>query len=423
MLGKLLSVAIFLSAYALIALLYEKKTLIVFAAVGLLLILKRITPIGAIRSIDWNVVMLYFGMLFVSEVFLFSKMPDFIATRIVSKANRVGMAMLIICLFSGVLSIALENVAVVLLVSPIALSISRKCDINPVPLFIGMAISANLQGAATLIGDPPSMLLAGFARMDFNDFFFFEGHPSIFFAIQAGAIFSGLVLYVLFTKYTTKMPVIPRESYLFLTPTILILFLIGTLVISSSIHHDIEYLTGLVCFVFGLICFIWYLIKNNRKDVKLFLMKLDWQTGIFLIEIFILVESLVVSGITKDVSHFVLRISKGSPFLTYQVIVWMSVLLSAFIDNVPFLAAMLPVIRTITVNMGIDPYPFFFGLLVGASVGGNITPIGASANIVAMGIMRKQGYDVRFFEFVRIGLPFSIVAVLTGSMFIWFFSV
>ena len=129
--------------------------------------------------------------------------------------------------------------------------------------------------------------------------------------------------------------------------------------------------------------------------------------------------SLSGAGLLEDLAAFILRIAKDSPFAVYLLVVWFSVALSAFIDNVPYLIAMLPVVQVLTPKLGVNPYLLYLGLLLGTSVGGNITPIGASANIVAMGILRKQERTVKFFEFVRIGLPFTIFAVITSTLFAW----
>jgi Na+/H+ antiporter NhaD/arsenite permease-like protein len=416
---KFITILIFLITYTALIIFYQKKTLIVWIAAVILLLLKLLTPRQALESIDWNVILLYFGMLFVGEVFLFSKMPDFLAIMIASRAKNAGIAMVFLCFLNGLLSTALENVAVVLLVAPIALSIARKCDITPVPLFIGMAISSNLQGAATLIGDPPSMLLAGFTGMNFNDFFFIEKLPSIFFSVQFGAIVSAVVLFLIFKKYDKKMPVLKEEKYLTLIPSIFIALLVFSLILGSSFEHDIHYMSGIICFTFGIISFAWFVFYRKGEGVKKSLANLDWQTGVFLMGIFILVKSLSVAGLMEDAAELILKVSGKNPFSVYMLIVWVSVFLSAFIDNVPFLVAMLPVVKSITVNMGTSPSLLYFGLLIGASVGGNITPIGASANIVSVGILKKQGYSMRFMEFVRIGLPFTIVSVIASSMFTW----
>jgi len=417
---KLVAIGIFLATYLLIILFYHWKTPIVWTSVALLLLFRLLSPGQALASINWNVILLYTGMQFVSETFLYSKMPDYLATLVASKAPNVGVAMVALCAFTGALSVVLDNVTVVLLVAPIALAISRKCNIRPVPLFIGMAISSNLQGAATLIGDPPSMLLAGYAKMTFNDFFVIDGKPSIFFAVQIGAIVSVVVLYLLFRKYNAKLPPLERAAYDSAIPAVLVLLLVGTLVVNSSFPHRISYSAGLICCIFGAICFAWYLWHSEGRNVPEFVAKLDWQTGLFLMGIFILVESLSAVGVMGDIANLILRISGKNPFFVYMLIVWVSVAVSAFVDNIPFLVAMLAVTQTLIEGTGLPPHLLYFGLLLGASVGGNVTPIGASANIVAMGIVRKQGHETTFGEFVKIGLPFSVAAVLASSLFIWF---
>jgi Na+/H+ antiporter NhaD/arsenite permease-like protein len=416
---KLIIIGIFILTYLFVIFLYNRKIIVVWAAVALLLALRLVTLREAWIAIEWNVLFLYFGMLFVSEVFLISKMPDYLATIVAGKARTTGIAMVIICGFTGFLSIMLENVAVVLLVAPIALAISKKANIHPVPLFIGMAVSSNLQGAATLIGDPPSMLLAGAAGFSFNDFFFYGGKPGIFFATEIGAVASTLVLFFLFRRYHKTMPVLQQTRYISIIPTILVLILIAALILSSSVQHGFQYMTGLLCAVFGMLCLTWYILHFRGQDLKLFFARLDWQTGVFLAGVFVLVESVSIAGLLDELAVLILRVSQGYPFAVYLLVVWFSVAISAFIDNVPYLIAMLPVVQVLTPKLGVNPYLLYLGLLLGASVGGNITPIGASANIVAMGILRKQGRTVKFFEFVRIGLPFTIFAVIPSTLFAW----
>lgn len=416
---KLLVLGLFFLAYLLIIVFYHHKMYVVWAAAAALVALGLLSAGGALRAIEWNVVLLYFGMLFVSEVFLYSRMPDYLATLLAGRAARTGTAMVILCLFTGLLSIALENVAVVLLVAPIAMSIARRCNFSPVPLFIGMAVSSNLQGAATLIGDPPSMLLAGFAGLSFNDFIVFDGRPGIFFATQVGAAASAVVLFVLFRRYNRAMPVLEKDRYLSLVPSYLVGALVVTLIFGSSFSHRLPIITGLLCAVFGLLSLIWYLGHSKRREARQFFGRLDWQTGAFLMGIFILVESLNEAGLMADLADWILRVSGSSPLRIYVLIVGVSVLISGFVDNVPFLMAMLPVIRLITVRLGVAPYLFYVGLLLGASVGGNITPVGASANVVAMGILKKHGYRAGFFDFVKIGLPFTVFAVIAAAGFAW----
>jgi Na+/H+ antiporter NhaD/arsenite permease-like protein len=418
---QLLALIIFLVTYLLVILFYHKKSLIVWIAVLLILVFGVLNWQQALASVNLNVMLLYVGMLFVSELFLYSKMPDFLAEVFASRAKKVWGAMLIICAITGILSIFLENVAVVLLMAPIALSVAAKCKINPVPLFIGMALTSNLQGAATLIGDPPSMLLAGFANMSFNDFFFVGGKPGIFFAVQLAFFASLIVLYFVFRKNKEPMPALAQEKHITIIPSLFVIALVFLLITASSFESSISYMNGLICFALGMLGFVWYIFHWKREEkIRAFVTKMDWDTALFLVGIFILVESIAANGLLNYVSNFILSFGNGNVLLIFVIVVLFSVVISAFVDNVPFLVAMLPVVKTVTDSLGASPYLFYFGLLVGASIGGNITPIGASANIVAMGIMKKRGYNVKFMEFVKIGLVFTIVAVLVACLFLWF---
>ncbi len=429
---KWFAIGVFLITYVLIIAFYDKKLLAVWGAAVVLMLLGVQTPRESLAAINWNVILLFAGMRFVSEVFLYSKMPDYLATKFASRTSNTAVAMLVICAFTGALSISLDSVTVILLVAPIALSMSKQCNMNPVPLFIGMAISSNLQGTATLIGDPPSMLLGSFAKLTFNDFFVLSGRPGIFFAVQVGAIASLVVLYFVFRGSKHPMPKLEMAQYVSLVPSVMVVILVVCLMFSSFlkspgqdasslIRFIYEVRAGILCCIFGLILFVWYLLHSKKTDVVEFVKLLDWQTGAFLMGIFILVNSLTVTGIVDDIAAGLVKVSSSNVLLAYVIIVAMSVAFSAVIDNIPFLVAMLPVVKTMTEQIGVSPYLFYFGLLIGASVGGNVTPIGASANIVAMGIMKKQGHHVRFGQFVKIGLPFTIVAVTASAAFVWFF--
>jgi Na+/H+ antiporter NhaD/arsenite permease-like protein len=146
---------------------------------------------------------------------------------------------------------------------------------------------------------------------------------------------------------------------------------------------------------------------------------LDWHTFFFLIGIFVLVGSLTYRGVVDDIALGITRVSGGNKFLAYSVIVWLSVVLSAFIDNIPYTVAMIPVAKIVASSLGLPQELLLFGLLIGTSLGGNITPIGASANVVAVGFLRKRGFHIKFGDFVKIGFPFTMAAVSAAYLFLW----
>lgn len=417
--SRFTALLIFLTAYILFIFLPKNRMHVALLAALLILLTKTITLKDAFFAVNWNVMGIFVGTLVVADIFMESRVPAYFAEIIVDKAKNTAWAILFICALTGFISAFVENVATVLIVAPVALSLARKLKINPVNMMIAIAISSNLQGTATLIGDPPSMLLGGFAKMNFMDFFFYKGRPSIFFAVELGALTSFFVLYFIFRKHKEKMKLVPIEKVKSWVPTIILVTLIFALAISSFFDIGFSYMAGIICVIFGIVSIIWAKLIN-KKPVREGIRSLDWDTTLFLIGVFIIVGSITLTGWIDVISASLSNIIGGRIFLGYIMIVFLSVFLSAFIDNVPFLAAMLPVAISVSGTLGINPSLFLFGLLIGASLGGNITPIGASANIVSMGILRKEGHEVKFGDFVKIGLPFTLVAVTFASLFVWF---
>jgi len=207
-----ISIIVFIIAYLLFVISPRKRSLIAISAATLLLLTKTVSPANAFRSINWNVMGIFVGMLAVADVFMKSRVPAYIAEVIVDKAKNTAWAILLICALTSFISAFVENVATVLIIAPIALTLALKIKMNPVKMMIAIAISSNLQGTATLIGDPPSMLLAGFTKMNFMDFFFYKGKPSIFFAVELGAIVSFVVLMFIFKHEKHKVKLIPVEK-------------------------------------------------------------------------------------------------------------------------------------------------------------------------------------------------------------------
>ncbi|MDD2752066.1 MAG: SLC13 family permease [Candidatus Omnitrophica bacterium] len=417
--GRYLALVIFILAYVLFIFLPNKRTLVAVCASLLLILFRTLTLKEAFWSINWNVMGIFVGTLVVADIFMESRVPAFVAEIIVDRAKNTAWAILLICVLTSFISAFVENVATVLLVAPIALSLAKKLKINPTQMLIAIAVSSNLQGTATLIGDPPSMLLGGFAKMNFMDFFFYKGRPSIFFAVELGALASFLVLYFIFRGSREKLKLIPIEKIRSWVPTVILVSLIFLLAFSSFLDTGFSFIAGSLCVVAGIISLIWKKFFQRDPIIK-GLKALDWETTFFLIGVFVIVGSLTLTGWIEVIAKFLSTLVGGNIFLAYTLIVWMAVILSAFIDNVPFLVAMLPVCISMSSHLQINPSLFLFGLLIGASLGGNITPIGASANIVACGILKKEGYKVSFKEFMRIGVPFTLAAVLTAYLFIWF---
>ncbi len=416
--SDVIALLVFIFSYVLFVFLPNKRTIIAVAASLLLILSGTISLKDAFFAINWNVMGIFVGTLIVADIFMESRVPAYVAELIVNKSKNTAWSILLICLLTGFISAFVENVATVLIVAPIALSLAKKLKINPMQMMIAIAVSSNLQGTATLIGDPPSMLLGGFAKMNFGDFFFYKGRPSIFFAVELGALTSFVVLYSIFRKHKEKVQLVAVEKVKSWIPTIFLVILVVLLALSSFFDTGFSYMAGIICMVFGIIAMFWEKFVNKASIVE-GIKALDWETTFFLLGIFILVGSITLTGWTERIAVFLSGLVGENIFAGYTLVVFISVILSAFIDNVPFLAAMLPVAISMADKLQINPSLFLFGLLIGASLGGNITPIGASANIVACGLLKKEGYQVGFKEFAKIGVPFTLAAVSAAYLFIW----
>ena len=414
-----ISLLIFVLCYAFFVFLPRRRAHVAVSGALLLMLAGAISPADAFLSVNWNVMGIFVGMQMVARVFMESRVPAFIAEKIVNVSRNTGWAILLICVLAGFISAFVENVAMVLIIAPVALSIARKLNINPVKMMIAIAVSSNLQGTATLIGDSPSMILGGFTGMNFMDFFFYKGKPSIFFAVEFGALASFLFLYFLFSSHKEKTPSMLGEKVRSWTPTLILVMTIVLLAASSFLVTGFGYMAGIICMTTGIVSIVWDKFVNKRS-VSAGIKTLDRETAFFLAGVFILVGAITVTGWIETISVFLSGLVGRNLFFGYTLLVFIAVFLSAFIDNVPFLAAMLPVAISMSAKLDVQPSLFLFGLLIGASLGGNITPIGASANIVACGILKKEGYTVRFRDFVKIGLPFTLVAVTAGWLFVWF---
>ena len=385
-------------------------------------IISGMLPLNQIfGSIDFNVLLMIAGTMGLVQLFIESKMPALLADLVMEKVPNVQMAAVALALFAGVISAFVDNVATVLMVAPIALEICKKLKTNPVPFIIAIAVSSNLQGAATLVGDTTAIMLGSYADMNFLDFFVYKGKPSIFFAVELGAIASAFILAWLFRKEKQPVPKgNPRTVVTDYVPSILLGGMIVLLIAASFVPNKPDITNGLICVALMIIGVIYNVVKTSDKSTFVRILKaIDLDTIGLLFGLFLVIGGITNMGVINAAAQLLAKLGGGNVFVLYTVIVWASVLLSAFIDNIPYVATMLPVVTGLANNLGIDPTLLYFGLLSGATLGGNCTPIGASANIAGIGILRKAGYEVKTSDFTRIGITFTLAAVIPAYIYIW----
>ncbi|MDR0389170.1 MAG: citrate transporter [Spirochaetaceae bacterium] len=419
---KWIVLALAVLMYACIVIFPSRKSISALGAAALVLLLGVVSPKTALTElINWNVLMIFVGSLVIAELFIYSRVPAVIADSIVLHSPNIGLAIVAILMMTGIISAFVENVATVLVMAPIALALCTKLKLDPSYFMVGLAVMANLQGTATLVGDPPSMIFADFARYGFNDFFVYQGKLSIFFAIQIGMI-AGAVFFYGFFANSTKHVEIEKEKVLSMVPTVLLLLMIGGLAAASFFFGGISLVSGLLVIFLAIIGIMWYKYICKKDNDKIFKMikELDWDTVLFLIGIFVVVGGIAETGLLEDFAAFLFRIIGDNVFLGFILIVGVSTVISGFVDNVPYIIAMLPVAAKLAADLSLKPELYMFALLVGSCLGGNLTCFGASANIVSVGILRKQGIDMHFGRWLRIGLPFTLITVVASSAFVWF---
>ena len=391
---------------------------------ALVFIVSGMLPLGDIfGAIDFNVLLMIAGTMGLVQLFIDSKMPARLADMVMEKVPHVQMAAVALALFAGIISAFVDNVATVLMIAPVALEICRKLNTNPVPFIIGIAVSSNLQGAATLVGDTTAIMLGSYADMSFLDFFWYQGKPGMFFAVELGAVLSALILAWLFRREKGKIQKSTEKTVVTdYVPTILLCGTVVLLILASFIPNKPAITNGLICMALLVVGLIYNFIKNKNKDSILEPLKaIDFQTIGLLLGLFLMIGGIANMGVIDAAANLLAKLGGGNVFLLYTIIVWASVLISAFIDNIPYVATMLPVITGLAAALGIDPTVLYFGLLSGATLGGNCTPIGASANITGIGILRKEGYEVKNKDFFRIGIPFTLAAIVPAYIYLWIF--
>jgi len=414
------ALALFVLTYVLMIALPRYRAYVAFASAVLFVIL-GILPLGQVFSaIDWNVLMMIAGTMGIVNIFIESRMPARLADLIIRAMPNVKWIIIALSVFAGIISAFVDNVATVLMVAPVAVTIARRLKISPVPSVIAIAIASNLEGAATLVGDTTSILLGGYANMDFLDFFWMAGRPGMFWVVQLGLAAATATLLFVFRGYRQTIEsgdLTEVDGYF---PTYLLLGTVVLLILASFIPDKPAITNGLICMVLLLIGLI-YEVARRRKLAYLqrALMEMDFFTILLLASLFVVISGIQEAGVIDAIAGLFVRMGGNSVLIMYTLILWASVLLSAFIDNIPYVATMLPVVTGIAAAMQVDPTILYFGLLSGATLGGNLTPIGASANIMGIGILRRNGFEVKNSDFMRISIPYTLSAISVAYLVLW----
>ncbi len=418
----ILAAALFIITYIFMIKFVNHRPLVVGIS-ALIFIILNIVPINTVwGAIDFNVLLMIGGTMMLVSLFSESLMPTRLADLIINKVKDIRLIILYLSLFAGFVSAFIDNVATVLMIAPVAMSLAKKLKISPVKMIIAISISSNLQGAATLVGDTSSILLGSALNMTFFDFFVYHGRMGMFWIVQISAIVATAFIYLAIRDMKGKVDAIEVTKVKDMMPTYLVILMIVLLIFASFIPQEdkIDILNGLICVGVAVFGVIYHLIRHKDKSIiKTVASEIDFNTLGLLAGLFIIISGIENAGVIDEIAKLFIKLA-DKPFLLYTALVWGSVLISAFVDNIPYVATMLPVLSVISTHVPFDMTVFYFGLLSGATLGGNITPIGASANIASLGILKEAGYTVENKDFMKMSVPFTLTAVLVGYILVWF---
>ncbi len=418
----ILAAALFVITYIFMIKFVNHRPLVVGIS-ALVFIILNIVPLNTVwGAIDFNVLLMIGGTMMLVSLFSESLMPTRLADLIINKVKDIRLIILFLSMFAGFVSAFIDNVATVLMIAPVAMSLAKKLKISPVKMIIAISISSNLQGAATLVGDTSSILLGSALNMTFFDFFVYNGHMGMFWIVQISALIATAVIYIQTKDMRGKVDAIEVTKVKDMMPTYLVILMIVLLIFASFIPQDqkIDILNGLICVCVAIFGVIYHLIRHKDSSIiKTVASEIDFNTLGLLAGLFIIISGIENAGVIDEIAKLFIKLA-DKPFLLYTALVWGSVLISAFVDNIPYVATMLPVLSVISTHVPFDMTVFYFGLLSGATLGGNITPIGASANIASLGILKEAGYTVENKDFMKMSVPFTLTAVLVGYILVWF---
>lgn len=426
------SLIIFGVAYVCIASEKIDKTAAALLGASACILLHLVPYQAALRAVDLNVIFLLVGMMLAVNIMAATGLFEWLAVSIARKVKGSGIAILVLFLLAtGVLSAFLDNVTTIILITPITILICEILEIEALPFLILEALASNIGGAATLVGDPPNVIIASQTGLSFNQFLVNMGPPILVMMLI------GLPLAAMIYRKRMTVPEANKERIMRARPALAILDrknLVRSLVvffiilIAFFVSHAAGIEPGIIALAGALLMAI-----VCRTDLHHALEKVEWNSVFFFIGLFMLIGALEHNGVFEALGHLITDWTHGNFLLTVMTILWFSAIVSAIVDNIPLVIAMIPLIKSIipsfAAEMGVagDPAavqamiaePLYWSLALGACLGGNGSLVGASANVVAAQIGRRNGVPVTFMAFTRMGLPVMLATCCISSVYLY----
>lgn len=381
-----------------------------------MILLRVVTQAEAFRAIDWNVIFLLVGMMVMTNTLQETGVFQWIAVQAVRLGKGSPMRILaILCLVTAFASTFLNNVTVVILVVPVTLFVTEQLRLNPLPFLIAEILACNIGGTATLIGDPPNILIGSAAGIDFTTFIAHMGPISLLILL----VFLGLA-WLMFRKELRARPVraadlAALEAAELITNRPLLrkgIIVMSGVIFGFLLHGSLHIESATVALAGTTVLLLW-----TRTDPHHAIREVEWTTLFFFVGLFIVVEGLVQAGIIRAVAQAALQVVDGNCRLASMVLLWVSALVSGVVDNIPYTVTMIPLVENLGQAMPV--MPLWWSLALGACLGGNATLVGASANVVVASLAERSGHPIRFWRFFGYGVLTTFVSLLLATGYIW----
>ena len=418
------AVVVFVVTYALIASERVHRVAAALVGAGLMLVFKVLDAREAFQSpdlgVDWSVIFLLLGMMLIVAVIHRTGLFDFVAIWSAKRAHgRPFRILVMLSLVTAVASALLDNVTTVLLIAPVTVLIAERLGISAVPFLIAEVLASNIGGTATLVGDPPNIIIGSEAGLSYTAFLVHLG--------PIAAIVLGLFLVLARTLFWPRLRAAPervsevmalreREAIIDVGLLIRSLVVLGGVTVGFLLHNVIGYEPATVALLGA-----GALLLISSNDVGKLMRDVEWETLVFFMALFVMVGGLVKVGVIHGIAEAAADLTDGRPLLATMLILGVSGALSGFVDNIPYVAAMAPVVGELSQALGAAAPAgvLWWALALGADLGGNLTTVGASANVVVVGIAARSGHPIRFVEFLRYGAIVTVLGILVSGVYLW----
>lgn len=411
-----ISVIVFLLVMA--AIISEKMHRAVAAMAGavILLLFHVLSVDEATTYVDINTIGVLVGMMLFVAVVKNSGLFEYVAIKAAKLTKGRPMAILVVfAIITAVLSAFLDNVTTVLLIGPMTIAITQMLEVNPIPYLLSQIMASNIGGTATLIGDPPNIMIGSAAGLSFMDFVVNTGSVIV--------IILAVTVLIYYFMYRGQISVIEENMHKVMEldenrsikdrPLLIKSVIMTVVVVIGFVFHSQLQVESATVALFA----AGFMLVFGKQDAEEIILGVEWSTILFFIGLFVVVGGMQKSGVITSLAELMMEFIGNNEALGIVIILWVSALISSFLDNIPFVATLIPLILTME-SGGVDVTPLWWALSLGACLGGNGTLVGASANVVLAGVSAKNGYPITFMQYTKTGFPLMLISILISTVYL-----